>query len=537
MDFGVLTRHDRHNHWCRFPRTKCACPESTSSYERLDERILEFHLLLPEDKDLTNEKEEELQFYNDDGSFQSVVVERNLCTSDLCQLLALKNRVAKSVNWSVVEHWVDLGLERLLEDHEYVLSAHRDVRNYSRHADVRFVFRKDYRKYEFFHHPHQFFPPDMIDLDSYEELNGINVNHSASLQNLVTQEGKCPIIFSQVWLQDPQKQTWGKAFLLLRDRKLYLSYKVQVLAKFLRTVKSKESSISEADISGLKVLARLSDCHVYTTRNAKNQFRAPTEWGLCLRPSGVDTEDDSPGIRCLACDSERARTCWLTAMRLAKYGKQIRENYRAFKNKQAETINTKEYNSYTVPNESVRSRVAMDFTGSVGRIVDDPKEAKAIAVAEGYSWKRRWRPTMRTPSNLAHVNGIESGVHITQPWFHSGMTRDQATALVNKHGTVDGVFVVRDSRSNPGCFVLTYKCGSKVLHAQINPIMDPVREAHVFSLDSGVTKFYDLLQLVEFYQLNAGCLPTRLTHYVVQSTSPIKVPNSVTTPAMAAGSY
>ncbi|KAF5300757.1 hypothetical protein FQA39_LY11002 [Lamprigera yunnana] len=211
-----------------------------------------------------------------------------------------------------------------------------------------------------------------------------------------------------------------------------------ISSKLFPTFQKIQSTISESDISGLKILARLSDYHVYTTLNAKNQFRAPTEWGLCLRPSGVDTEDESPGIRCLACDSERARTCWLTAMRLAKYGKQIRENYRAFKNKQAETINTKEYNSYTVPNESVRSRVAMDFTGSVGRIVEDPKEAKAIAVAEGYSWKRRWRPTMRAPSNLAHVHGIESGVHITQPWFHSGMTRDQATALVNKHGTVDG---------------------------------------------------------------------------------------------------
>lgn len=47
--------------------------------------------------------------------------------------------------------------------------------------------------------------------------------------------------------------------------------------------------------------------------------------------------------------------------------------------------------------------------------------------------------------------------------------------------------------------------------------MDPVRDAVCYSLDSGVTKFYDVLQLVEFYQLNAGCLPTRLTHYVVQS--------------------
>lgn len=49
-------------------------------------------------------------FYNDDGSFQSVIVERNLCASDLCQLLALKNRVSKSVNWIIVEHWIDIGL-------------------------------------------------------------------------------------------------------------------------------------------------------------------------------------------------------------------------------------------------------------------------------------------------------------------------------------------------------------------------------------------------------------------------------------------
>lgn len=53
--------------------------------------------------------QEELCFYNDDGSYQMVVVEKNLCASDLCQLLAVKNRVAKSVNWSIVEHWNDLG--------------------------------------------------------------------------------------------------------------------------------------------------------------------------------------------------------------------------------------------------------------------------------------------------------------------------------------------------------------------------------------------------------------------------------------------
>jgi hypothetical protein len=76
--------------------------------------------------------------------------------------------------------------------------------------------------------------------------------------------------------------------------------------------------ISELDIGGLNFFAELSSYHVYTTLNAKNQFRAPTEWGICLRPSGVDSEDETPELKCISCDSERVRSCWLTAMRLAK---------------------------------------------------------------------------------------------------------------------------------------------------------------------------------------------------------------------------
>nr|CAH7733739.1 unnamed protein product [Callosobruchus chinensis] len=172
----------------------------------------------------------------------------------------------------------------------------------------------------------------------------------------------------------------------------------------------------------------------------------------------------------------------------------------------------------------------MDFTGAVGRIVEDPQEATAIAAAEGYLWKRRWRGGVRcsaataAPISAVQVAGtgpggpnqraMDGGVHTTQPWFHLGMTRDKATELIYKYGTVDGVFLVRDSRTHQGSFVITYKSGQKVLHAQVNPILDPLRERPVYSIDNGATKFYDLLQLVEFYQLNSGCLPTRLTHYV-----------------------
>ena len=33
-----------------------------------------------------------------------------------------------------------------------------------------------------------------------------------------------------------------------------------------------------------------------------------------------------------------------------------------------------------------------------------------------------------------------------------------------------------------------------------------------YTLDEGSTKFNDLVQLVDFYQVNAGGLPTRLLH-------------------------
>ncbi|XP_046396922.1 growth factor receptor-bound protein 14-like [Ischnura elegans] len=593
---------------------------SIASYERLPSipTLLELNAMCsrdPEEKDMTNEKEEMLTFYNDDGSYQSVVVERNLCSADLCNLLAIKNRVTKDVNWTIVEHWVELGIERSLEDHEDVLAVHHEMEAFGRRSEKRFIFRKDFRKYEFFHNPQQFFPKDMVDLNSCEELVGQSsvLEKSAALETLLSSGDEAPPIFGHVWVREANKQVWSKAFLLLKEKKLYLSYKVQVVAKFLRSWKGNNkdrggdgsegtgssTAGGNSSIGGtqLQVFAHLADYNVYSTLNAKNQFRAPTEFGLCLRPtayssspspaSSTSSLDGPPSaapdeggppaaalapktLRCLACDSEGARLCWVTAMRLAKYGKQLRENYRAFKNKQVETMSPKEYNSHHVPNESVRSRVAMDFTGSVGRIVEDPKEARAIAMAEGYLWKKRWRPTARQYNNnnnnnnissggsgsvgsteriegskgnttggtiyasnvhpkpqssssltQVHVQGIESGIHITQPWFHSGMTREQASQLVSRHGTVDGVFLVRESRSTPGSFVLTFKYRGKVFHYQIQPVVDPVRDAVCYSLDSGTTKFYDLLQLVEFYQLNAGCLPTRLTHYVVLSPGPI----------------
>ncbi|KAF6198142.1 hypothetical protein GE061_007889, partial [Apolygus lucorum] len=303
---------------------------------------------------------------------------------------------------------------------------------------------------------------------------------------------------------------------------------VRVVAKFLRAWKNatgykklgsqsstdqdegidKYVAVGEGNESEqLAVLADLEDYEVYTCLNSKNQLRGPTEFGVVLRKT---SEEDFTDPVVLSFDKGKDRVCWVTAMRLAKYGKQLKENYRAFKNKH-ETLS-----GSSAINESARSRVAMDFTGKVGRIVEDPLEAKAIAVSEGNAWKKRLRAKAESSRSggFPLEAGEEEKSHYGQPWYHRSMTREQAAALLSAHAKHDGVFVVRGSRSQPGGNVLSFKSQEKVVHFPITVVDDQVDKIMCYTIDSGTTKFFDICQLVEFYRLNTGPLPCRLSNHL-----------------------
>ncbi|KAK2708856.1 growth factor receptor-bound protein 14-like isoform X1 [Artemia franciscana] len=509
------------------------------------------------DSDSDNElfdKEVELAFHNDDGSMTNCIVEPNLCSGDLCQLLAVKNHVAKDGAWSIIESWQNFGIERTIEDHEIILDVHNELEKKEPVPGHHFIFRKDFRKYEFFASPLQFFPTEMVDLgDSDEILTESTVLAKVyALQNMLNNTDEVPQVFGHLWVKEPQKQVWRKAFFLLQKNKLLFSYKVQTVARFYRR-KSKETLIKtdSSDVGDLEEFADMTQCDLYTTTNAKNHFKAPTEYGVVLRTTGFGPVESR--MRCLACDSERVRLCWLTAMRVSKYGKRLKDNYRQHKQRQSETSSTYSnrsssfdtlLSSHLSPSESIRWRVPMDFTGRPGRIVEDEQVAPHVAAAEGHNWKRRLlgskcllgqsAPTSSTPRSPKvfgigqATTGLEAGIHMTQPWFHSGMSREEAAHLLTTSGLVDGAFVVRESRSKAGIYVLSYLYRGRVHHAQITQVMDQTRNTSCFSLDGGKTKFYDLLQLVEFYQLNSLSLPTQLTHYVMRpSTKPFMTMRSL----------
>ncbi|XP_067597815.1 growth factor receptor-bound protein 14 isoform X5 [Pseudorca crassidens] len=163
---------------------------------------------------------------------------------------------------------------------------------------------------------------------------------------------------------------------------------------------------------------------------------------------------------------------------------------------------------------SENSLVAMDFSGQKSRVIENPTEALSVAVEEGLAWRKKGCLRLGThgsPTASSQSCATNMAIHRSQPWFHHKTSREEAQRLIIQQGLVDGVFLVRDSQSNPKTFVLSMSHGQKIKHFQIIPVEDDGEMFH--TLDDGHTRFTDLIQLVEFYQLNKGVLPCKLKHY------------------------
>uniref|UniRef100_A0A4W5K8J2 Growth factor receptor-bound protein 10b n=1 Tax=Hucho hucho TaxID=62062 RepID=A0A4W5K8J2_9TELE len=368
---------------------------------------------------------------HEDGMGKVVEIPADMTARDLCQLLVYKSHCVDDNSWALVEHHPLLGLERCLEDHELVVQVQASMT-----SEGRFLFRKNYAKYEFFRNPLNFFPEHMVAW--CQETNGA-------------------IPPSQL-LQEPRH---------------------------------------------LQLLADLEDSNVFTVTTGKKLHSAPTDYEFCIKPN---KRTELKELRMLCTEDEQSRTSWMTAFRLFKYGIVLYQNYKI--PQQRKTLS---HFSTPVRSVSENSLVAMDFSGRIGRVIDNPLEAQSAAMEEGYAWRKRSQRMniLGSPSPL-HPCLLSSVIHRTQLWFHGRITREESHRMIHQQGQVDGLFLLRDSQSNPKAFVLTLCHHQKIKHFQILPCEEDGQI--FFSLDDGSTKFTDLIQLVEFYQLNRGVLPCKLKH-------------------------
>ncbi|XP_060777165.1 growth factor receptor-bound protein 10 isoform X2 [Neoarius graeffei] len=420
-----------------------------------------------------------VKIFGEDGMGKVVEIPSDMTARDLCQLLVYKSHCVDDNSWALVEHHPALGLERCLEDHELVVQVQASMT-----SESKFVFRKNYAKYEFFKNPLNFFPEQMVAW--CQESNG-TIPPSQILQNFLN-SSSCPEIQGHLYVKETGRKSWKKLYVFLRRSGFYYSTKGT----------SKEPR-------HLQLLADLEDCNIFTVIGGKKLHNAPTEYEFCIKPVKVRSEQKE--LRMLCAEDEQSRTCWMTAFRLFKYGVLLYQNYKIPQQRKALLSH------FPAPMRSVseNSLVAMDFSGTIGRVIDNPVEAQSAALEEAHSWRKRSQRmnTLGSPSPL-HPSTLSGVIHKTQLWFHGRITREESHRMMHQQGQVDGLFLLRDSQSNPKAFVLTMCHHQKIKHFQILPCEEDGQM--FFSLDDGTTKFTDLIQLVEFYQLNRGVLPCKLKH-------------------------
>uniref|UniRef100_A0A1A8M8H2 Growth factor receptor-bound protein 10 n=1 Tax=Nothobranchius pienaari TaxID=704102 RepID=A0A1A8M8H2_9TELE len=419
-----------------------------------------------------------VKIFSEDGIGKVVEIPADMTARDLCQLLVYKSHLVDDNKWSLVEHHPLLGLERCLEDHELVVQVQAFM-----NSDSRFLFRKNYAKYEFFRNPLTFFPEHMV---AWCQESDHTIPPSQLLQNFLS-TSSCPEIQGHLYMKEVGRKSWKKVYMFLRRSGLYCSTKGT----------SKEPR-------HLQLLADLEESNIFTVTLGKKHHGAPTDYHFCIKPN--KTRGEMKELRMLCAEDEQSRTCWMTAFRLFKYGIVLYQNYGV--PQQRKTL----LSHFSAPVRSVseNSLVAMDFSGRIGRVIDNPVEAQSAAMEEGLVWRRKTRMHILGSHSPLHHSSLNSVIHIAQLWFYGRITREESHRIIHQQGQVDGLFLLRVSQSNPKAYVLTLCHHQKIKHFQILPCEE---DGHVFfSLDDGVTKFTDLIQLVEFYQLNRGVLPCKLKH-------------------------
>ncbi|XP_064648635.1 growth factor receptor-bound protein 14-like [Lineus longissimus] len=416
----------------------------TTSHERKmslpeDEREWRKQLLKQTSENISSESKRKVlvNFHNIDQSYKTLALEETYKARDICNRLVIKNMGLDDKNWMLIEFLSQFKIQRVIEDHELVLSIYD---SWGGNMDNIIYFKNDFKKYEIFQNPAQFFPTHMI--EQSEEDGALSEKAEKAkkilLQNLFSTTDRVPDIESYLHLKEQGRRSWKRAFCMLRGTRIVYS-----------------SKGTSKDPKHLVTFTIFDDLDLYLARTPKETFGAPTDFCFCFKPR--KPVRDARELICLCTDDPRSLKCWMAGVRLGKYSGTLRENY----------------------------RIAVRRMEKLKKLKQD---------------------------NDKDSDSLISGPYSDQLWYHGLITREETSRRMAKHGFNDGAFMVRDSQSSPGSFVISFILDRKIKHFQVLPMK--VEGETFYSVDEGRTKFYDVTDLVNYYTKERGIMPVLLKEIV-----------------------
>ena len=239
-------------------------------------------------------------FGPDETTSKTLFIDETTTVRQVIHLLTAKNHVEPNPSWSVVEYFPDLYCQRVLEDHESLVSNMLQWKPDSPNS-VRFEMRSE--KYDLFARPEQYLTESEAPMDHSQRLQLVQECFSDI-------SVRFPHLEMNLYLKHPSKKSWKKLTFFMRGSGLYYSTK----------------SKGKCSAKDLVCLAQFEHVNVYTgTHDFQKKFKAPTPYGFVLKHPQLQKR--CKYVHYLCADSSHDLKKWCMSIRLAKYGRQLAENY------------------------------------------------------------------------------------------------------------------------------------------------------------------------------------------------------------------
>ncbi|XP_043240554.1 amyloid beta A4 precursor protein-binding family B member 1-interacting protein-like isoform X4 [Amphibalanus amphitrite] len=238
-----------------------------------------------------------------DGSTKSLLVDEKMSCGHVTRMLADKNHVRMEPRWAITEYLPELLMERVYEDHENLVDNlmqwTRDSKN-----ELRFQERAD--KYDLFVRPELYLLPSAGGQQAHLDDDG----RAQLIEEFFSASGSMiPEIESELWLKT-DKKGWKRHHFVLRGSGIYYSPKGKV-----KTSKD------------LVCLAKFDVNQVYYGVGWKKKYKAPSDFCFAIKHPQIQVKAPKH-TRYLCADDARTLHQWMMAIRVAKHGRQLQENYR-----------------------------------------------------------------------------------------------------------------------------------------------------------------------------------------------------------------
>nr|XP_026695677.1 amyloid beta A4 precursor protein-binding family B member 1-interacting protein-like isoform X2 [Ciona intestinalis] len=246
-----------------------------------------------------------VKVYNKDDSSKTVVIDERMTVRVVMKQLIEKNHYDTSSNWALIEELPSLFMDRMFEEHEKPceIMTHwtRDTTN-----QLRFVERKD--KYALFKNPQHYLLSQSDNQDQMQERH-----KQTLLEEFFSGKGPSsgvPEVEGFLHIKSEGK-SWSRKYCVLRSSGLYVS-------KGGEPKKGKK-------VSDLTCLIMFEQSLLYLGRGWKKRFKSPFDYGFALKRPEFQIK--SKHIKYLCCEDFKSLMRWTVGIRLAKYGKQLLDNY------------------------------------------------------------------------------------------------------------------------------------------------------------------------------------------------------------------